>query len=47
MAVSPIWALVLTSLLACTGLSSAYYVPGTYPTEFWQGDTLQGEPAGG
>jgi hypothetical protein len=26
------------------GLVLAYYMPGTYPQEFWAGDTLNGEP---
>ena len=30
-------------LLAALGAASAYYVPGTYPQEFFVGDKLQGE----
>ena len=30
-------------LLATLNVASAYYVPGTYPQEFFVGDHLQGE----
>lgn len=36
-------AALIASFLA---IGSAYYVPGTWPQEFWPGDSLQGEREG-
>ena len=38
----PFAAAALLLLAAWCGTGHAYYVPGTYPQEFWPGDTIQG-----
>jgi hypothetical protein len=44
---STMWRLAILAALLAAGPSLAYYIPGTYPQEFWPGDVLNGERGGG